>query len=83
MITHKTIAASDIKPEWLRMMRALIQKEGMPLRVHATLPMIEGKGTNTNRWQPINIPQSFVLFDSEADRDAIFQMLVGEREIPE
>ncbi len=65
------------------MMRALIQKEGMPLRVHATLPMIEGKGPNTNRWQPIMLFSSVVQFSTLKDRDDALAMLVGESPIPD
>lgn len=79
MITKPPIPASAVSDQWIADCReALNQREGVPIRAHATEPMIETWAINLKRFLPQMLPGSGTTFVSMEDRDIVLRKLEGK-----
>lgn len=69
------LAAVDISPEWIALVRAVIVRDRHVLRGSEHHPTIEVKSTPRNLWMPLMLPNSGTDFVSVADRDAVLKQL--------
>lgn len=77
MTPKPPITADQIPIQWIEDVRAAVQRDGQPLRAHATLPMIEAKSLRTNQWMPLMLHGSGTLFASTEERDRVLKEIVG------
>lgn len=75
MTTIEPITAAQVPDSWVLACReAIYQREGVPIRKHATLPRIEAF-SHANGWSKIMLSNSGFDFATTEDRDAVFEKL--------
>jgi hypothetical protein len=67
-------SAAEIAPEWLAMVRATLEREGVALRAGAG-PSIEVQSMRDGIFRPLQLPNNGRAFRSVEDRDQIFRQL--------
>lgn len=71
-------ARADFTPEWLRLRREIVLRDGHALRLAAAPALrIEVQDINRGTWHPLTLPGDVLDFDAEATRDEIYNTLVG------
>lgn len=68
-------AASDVLLEWIEMVRATLEREGVAFRAGDTRHTIEVQSINDGQFRALTLPKGGVLFASVADRDLVLQKL--------
>lgn len=78
--SKRPVTAAEIKPEWIAMVRGIVQRDGQAVRPSAPgrPVMIEVQGINTGQWQPLGLPAGGCLFTTAAERDIVLQGLIGK-----
>ena len=77
MSEKHTLVAADVPPEWIAVVREIIQREGRALRGPADRAIIESKCLRTNAWRPVLLFSSAAAFSTTADRDAVLKQITG------
>ena len=66
---------SDIPPEWIDVVRAVLDREGRAFRAGDPDPTIEVQSINDGQFRALTLPKGGTHFASAADRDAVLQQL--------
>ena len=68
---------------WAKRVHDTLSASTMCVRLSETGLAIETKSLNSGQWQPIMLPNTGNQFASQEDRQLIYEMVTGAREIPE
>ncbi len=84
------VALAEVPPAWLHLRRELVLREGNALRAGPnntieakTLRPDAARAVGVNEWRLIRAPGEGIGYASAEDRDAVLEMLLGERGLPE
>lgn len=77
----KPITADEIPPAWLHQVREVVVREKHKLRAGfpACIDVLSSMGT----WMPLQLPSNGIEFVGRRDRDAVLDMLLGNRKLPD
>ena len=69
--------------EWAKRVHDTLSRERMCVRLSEVGLAIEAKSLNSGQWMPIMLKSGGNQFASAEDRQLIYEMVTGAREIPE
>lgn len=69
--------------EWAKRVRSALIHANQIVRLSETGLAIEAKSLGSGQWQPIMLPNTGNQFASTEDRQLVYEMVTGAREIPE
>ncbi|MBP8256059.1 MAG: hypothetical protein KAX37_01955 [Opitutaceae bacterium] len=70
-----TATASDIPPEWIEVVRATLDREGVAFRAGVNRPTIEVQSVTDGQFRALMLPRGGTHFSTPEDRDAILRQL--------
>lgn len=68
---------------WAKRVHELLSRERLFVRLSEQGLAIETKSVNTGQWMAIMLPTGGTQFASAEDRQLLYEMVTGMREIPE
>ncbi len=68
---------------WARRVRDILNRGTNISRLSPVGLAIEAKELDKGQWQPIMLPNTGTQFASQEDRQLVYEMVTGMREIPE